>query len=147
MMDINTLTSAERANTSVWWPGIASQITQKVENRMHCREHRRAQTREPLLSTPLPQRPWMKVAMDICKHEKRNFLVISDYYSRYLKILHMPSATSSQVVLKLKAIFARYGILVEVVSDNGPQFSSDMLSAPCRQQRRFCNRKIPFLPY
>ena len=44
----------DRANTSVWWPGIATQITHKVENCMYCREQRRAQNREPLLSTPLP---------------------------------------------------------------------------------------------
>lgn len=37
----------------------------------------------------------------------------------------MPTTTSAQVTLKLKAASARYGIQEEVVSDNGPQFSSD----------------------
>uniref|UniRef100_A0A3Q2QUM5 Gypsy retrotransposon integrase-like protein 1 n=1 Tax=Fundulus heteroclitus TaxID=8078 RepID=A0A3Q2QUM5_FUNHE len=115
-----------RANTSVWWPGLASQITHKVENCMYCREHRRAQNREPLLSTPLPDRPWKRIGIDLCEHGKENFLVISDYYSRYLEILHMPTTTSAQVSLKLKATFARYGIPEEVVSDNGPQFSSEV---------------------
>ena len=37
----------------------------------------------------------------------------------------MPTTTTAQVVTKLKATFARYGVADEVVSDNGPQFSSE----------------------
>uniref|UniRef100_A0A3Q0S4A5 Integrase catalytic domain-containing protein n=1 Tax=Amphilophus citrinellus TaxID=61819 RepID=A0A3Q0S4A5_AMPCI len=39
-------------------------------------------------------------------------------------ILHLPSTTSTQIIHRLKAIFARFGIPDEMVSDNGPQFSS-----------------------
>nr|XP_033936287.1 uncharacterized protein K02A2.6-like [Pseudochaenichthys georgianus] len=116
----------DRANTSVWWPGIATQITHKVENCMYCREQRRAQNREPLLSTPLPDRPWKRIGIDLCEHERESYLVIADYYSRYLEILHMPTTTSAHVILKLRATFARHGIPEEVVSDNGPQFNSDV---------------------
>ena len=89
-----------RANTSLWWPGRSSQISHKVENSMYCREHRRAQNREPLLPTPLPDRPWRKMGI-----EKENFLVTADCYSRYLEILHMSTTTSAQVTVKLKATF------------------------------------------
>ena len=41
----------------------------------------------------------------------------------------MTSTTTSQVAVKLKAIFARYGIPEQVVSDNGPQFSSEDFKA------------------
>ena len=78
-----------RVNTSVWWPGIASQITHKVESCMYSREHRRAQSREPLLSTTLPGRSWRKIGIGLCEPQKANFLDIADYYSRYLEILHM----------------------------------------------------------
>lgn len=39
-------------------------------------------------------------------------------------MLHLPSTTSAQVIQRLKATFARFGIPDEVVSDNGPQISS-----------------------
>ena len=94
---------------------------------MYCWEHRRAQSRELLLSTPLPDRLWRKISIDLCEHEKENLLVIADYHSRYLEILHMPTTTSAQVTLKLKATFAQYGIPEEVISDNGPQFNSNSL--------------------
>lgn len=95
--------------------GIASQITQKVENCMYCHEQSRAQNKEPL-----PDRPWKKIGIDLLEHDRDNFLVLADYYSRCLEILHMPTTTSAQVTVKLKAIFARYGILEEVVTDNRP---------------------------
>jgi hypothetical protein len=114
----------ERANTSVWWPGISSQIKLKVSSCQSCQEMRRAQPREPLISTPLPERPWKRIGIDLCEHNKQSYLVISDYYSRFLEVLHMTTTTSTQVVRKLKATFARYGIAEEVVSDNGPQFTS-----------------------
>lgn len=90
-----------------------------------CQEQRRAQQKEPLISTPLPDHPWKRIGLDLCEHNKNNYLVISDYYSRFLEVLHLPSTTSTQVIQRLKATFARFGIPDEVVSDNGPQFSSE----------------------
>ena len=90
-------------------------------------EKRRAQSRESLISTLLPDRPWKRIGIDLCEYNKQNYLVISDYYSRFIEILHMPTTTTAQVVTKLKATFARYGVADEVVSDNGPQFSSEEL--------------------
>ena len=45
-----------------------------------------------------------------CEHNKNNYLVISNYYSRFLEVLHLPSTTSTQVILRLKTTFARFGI-------------------------------------
>lgn len=114
----------ERAQSSVWWPGITTEINNLVMSCESCCEMRRTQQREPLISTPLPERPWKRVAMDLCEHNQHTYLVLSDYYSRFLEILDLPSTTSSKVIQKIKGVFARYGIPDEVVSDNGPQFSS-----------------------
>lgn len=77
-----------------------------------------------MISTLLPDRPWQHIALDLCEHNKQNYLIISDYYSRYVQILHMKTTTGTHVSRKLKAICARYGIPDVVVSDNGPQFTS-----------------------
>ncbi|KAK9532896.1 hypothetical protein VZT92_010259 [Zoarces viviparus] len=71
--------------------------------------------------------------MDLCEHNHHNYLVISDYYSRLLEILQLPSTTSAQVIQRLKTVFARFGIPDEVVSDNGPKFSSAELKEFARQ--------------
>ena len=65
--------------------------------------------------------------MNLCEYNQQNYLIIADYYSRVIEILHMTTTTTARVVKKLKATFARYGVADEVVSDNGPQFSSEEL--------------------
>lgn len=114
----------ERACSSVWWPRLSTEISNLVSSCQVCHELKRTQQKEPLISTPLPDRPWKRIAMDLCEYNHQDYLVISDYYSRFIEILHMPSTTSSHVILRSKAIFARFGIPDEVVTDNGPQFSS-----------------------
>ena len=114
----------ERAKSSVWWPGLSKELKNTVISCQVCRELKRTQQKEPLISTPLPDRPWQRIALDLCEHKHQNYLVISDYYSRFLEILHLSSTTSAHVIQRLKTVFARFGIAEEVVSDNGPQFSS-----------------------
>ncbi|XP_039610078.1 uncharacterized protein K02A2.6-like [Polypterus senegalus] len=114
----------ERARISVWWPGISSEIKQKVQSCQICLEMKQTQQKEPLISTPLPDRPWKRLAIDLCEYNKHTYLVVSDYFSRFLEILHMPATTTSEIVLKLKALFARFACPDEIVSDNGPQFVS-----------------------
>ena len=54
----------------------------------------------------------------------KDYLTIVDYYSQYIEVRTMTSTTSKAVVNIMKAIFVRHGTPMEVVSDNGPQFSS-----------------------
>uniref|UniRef100_A0AAR2JBB0 Gypsy retrotransposon integrase-like protein 1 n=1 Tax=Pygocentrus nattereri TaxID=42514 RepID=A0AAR2JBB0_PYGNA len=114
----------DRANSSVWWLGLSAELKETVMQCHTCQELRRTQQKEPLISTPLPGRPWKRIALDLCEYNKNDYLIVSDYYSRFLEILHLPSTTSAQVIQRLKTTFARFGIPDEVVSDNGPQFSS-----------------------
>lgn len=59
-------------------------------------------------------------------HQGKQYLVVSDYYSRYLEIILLHTTTSEQVVQKLKVLFARFGIPEQIVSDIGPQFTSEV---------------------
>ena len=109
-----------------------------------CQANRRTQRKEPLRSTPLPERPWQKIATDICEYNGKQYLVISDYYSRYLEILHSPTTTAEQIVRLMKATCARFGIPEQIVSDNGPQYTSEVWKDFCR---RFDIRHTTSSPY
>ncbi|XP_038069852.1 uncharacterized protein K02A2.6-like [Patiria miniata] len=50
------------------------------------------------------------------------YLVLVDYYSRWIELHHLHSTTAKSVINFIKATFARYGIPEVVVTDNGPQF-------------------------
>ena len=54
------------------------------------------------------------------------YLLITDYYSRYIETakLRLSSESPSEVICHTKSILARHGIPKEIVSDNGPQYSS-----------------------
>ncbi|XP_042345404.1 uncharacterized protein K02A2.6-like [Plectropomus leopardus] len=114
----------ERARTSVWWPGLESEIQELVTKCPECMQTRPTQRKEPLMTTPLPQRPWQKIGADICEYAKKNYLIVIDYFSRYLEIAHLPDMTSGTTCARLKNIFARWGCPDELHTDNGRQFSS-----------------------
>uniref|UniRef100_A0A8C5D830 Gypsy retrotransposon integrase-like protein 1 n=1 Tax=Gouania willdenowi TaxID=441366 RepID=A0A8C5D830_GOUWI len=57
----------DRANASVWWPGLFVEVKNTVESHQTCQEQKRAHQREPLISTLLPNRPWKRIALDLCE--------------------------------------------------------------------------------
>ena len=97
---------------SVWWPGLESEIQDLVTSCPECMEVRPTQRKEPLITTPLPQRPWQKIGADICEYAKQNYLA------------HLPDMTSETTCARLKNMFARWGCPDELRTDNGGQFSS-----------------------
>ena len=116
----------ERARMSVWWPHITREIKSLVENCKECRESRPTQREQPLQPIELPQRPWSIIGTDLLQYKKSTYMVVVDYYSRWICVETLSDTTSSEAVItKLKGLFATYGIPDTVVSDNGPQYKSE----------------------
>ena len=88
-----------------------------------CSQHR-TQHPEPLIPTSFPEYPWQRVATDLFEWRKASYLLLIDYYSRYIEISSLSSTTSKAVIQRMKGIFGRHGIPECLISDNGPQFSS-----------------------
>ena len=91
-----------RARESVWWLNLSCQIEHLIQKCPVCCKEL-VQRMEPLKSTELPRYPWNQVGMDLFQWEGRMYLIVIDYYSRYI---------------------AHHGIPECVISDNGPQFVS-----------------------
>ena len=88
----------------------------------------RKQRAEPLVASPFPDLPWQKVTTDLFEHKRENYLLIVDYYSRYIEIARLKQTTVEKVIQHTKSIFPRYRIPELVISDNGPQFSAGAYS-------------------
>ena len=73
----------------------------------------------------MPSRPWQVIGTDLFEFRRRSYLVTTDYYSNFFEVDRLYTKTSKEVIGKLKAHLARHGIPDKVVSDNGPQFTSD----------------------
>ena len=111
------------ARKSVWWPGLSKQLGEKIQKCPSC-EKERVLHPEPLQPTKTPDYPWQRVGIDLFEWKGHQYLIIVDYYSRWIEIAHLPQITSSAVIDNLKAVFARQGIPEVIVSDNGTQFTS-----------------------
>ena len=64
--------------------------------------------------------------MQICSKcmDKGVYLVVADYFSRFVEVLKLTSTTSTAIVKCFKALFAVHGIPTVLMTDNGPQFDS-----------------------
>ena len=109
----------ECAAASVWWQGIGKAIIALVERCQTCQRNRPAQCEQPLHPTALPKLPWQNIAIDICQHKRNDYLVIIDYYSRWIEIKQLTSLTSACVINRVKAVFITHGVPDVVVLDNG----------------------------
>ena len=111
-----------RAQDTIWWPGITGDISRLVESCAFCQINSPKQRAEPMISKELPERPWQIIGTDLGELQGKHFIVMRDYYSRYIEIARLSGLRSSDVVNKMKIVFARHGVPMEVLSDNGPQF-------------------------
>ena len=78
-----------------------------------------------MISTPLPSYPWEKVGADLFELDKTSYLIVVDYFSRFPEVIKLTSTTSKTIITALKSIFSHYGVPATLLSNNGPQFSSD----------------------
>ena len=63
--------------------------------------------------------------MDIMTYHGHDFLVIVDYYSKYLEFSQRPDKTAKTIIKHTKSICSRHVIPEEIVSDNMPFGSRD----------------------
>jgi hypothetical protein len=116
-----------RAREVLYWPGMSADIEAIVRKCEICTAMRPDQVKEPLLPHEIPDRPWKKIAADIMTLDSKDYLVVSDYYSKYPEIAHLERKTASCVILHLKSIMARHGIPEELCTDNVPFNSAEFL--------------------
>ena len=121
----------ERACQAVWWPGLSAQLEQLVKNCRECCKNQKPSA-EPLCPSTLPDLPFQKVATDLFEWNKPYLLVV-DYYSRFVEIAKLSGSTATEVITHTKSIFARHGIPEVVVSNNGPQYSSAEYTQSARE--------------
>ncbi|XP_044005925.1 uncharacterized protein K02A2.6-like [Aphidius gifuensis] len=115
----------KNARSVLFWPGMTNEIEVMVSSCSVCQQFRHFRTKEPMIPHEIPLRPWAKVGTDILEFAGRTYLVVIDYYSKWLELLPMKFKTANEVIYKLKEIFSRLGVPEELVSDNMPYNSME----------------------
>ena len=115
----------ERARDVVFWPGMSKAIDEMISKCDTCQEYRASNPKEPMVIGQIPTKPWEIVATDLFSWNGNDYLLLVDYYSRFIELAKLSDTKSQSVIDHSKAIFARHGIPSIVRSDNGPQYSAN----------------------
>ena len=114
------------ARSYVWWPGMDSDLEEKVRRCAECQQNQKSPAKAPLHPWEWPERPWSRLHVDYAgPFLGKMFLVIVDAYSKWLEVVITNSATSLTTIEQLRKLFAVHGLPELIISDNGPAFSSD----------------------
>lgn len=73
-----------------------------------------------------PTEPWQRIHVDYAGPlEEHNFLVVIDAHSKWPEVFCTKSQTSAQTIEYLRIIFSRFGLPLQLVSDNAQTFAND----------------------
>ncbi|XP_055622847.1 uncharacterized protein K02A2.6-like [Toxorhynchites rutilus septentrionalis] len=102
---------------------------------------------EPMIRKEMPECAWQEIAVDFFSaKEYATFLVVVDYYSRFLKVIEMKGTTAAKTIEALESIFMEQTYPETIRSDNGPPFSSEEISNYCVRKNIRLIRTIPYWP-
>ena len=98
-----------RALETVYWPRINKDILKHYQSCKTCIKYSKSQRSETLQSHPTPEVPWHTVTTDLFETKNSKYLLIVDYYSRFLALSKLGSTMSRVLVQVMKAVFAELG--------------------------------------
>ena len=113
-----------RAREFVFWISINNDLKELVEKCDICQAQ---QNSTPIIQkyvSEVPPHPWHTLGSDLFYFQRIDFLVVVDYFSKYLIIRKIPNSTSSTVIKELGMIFSEFGKPQIFRSDNGPCYAS-----------------------
>ena len=117
------------ARQHVWWPHIDEEVEAIAKSCPECCSTRPSPPSAPLHPWQFPERSWQRLHIDLAGplHNKM-WLVVTDAHSKWPEVFDMnANITSSNVIRKIREVIARFGIPEQIVSDNGPKFTSSEL--------------------
>ena len=113
-----------RAREFVFWLNINNDLKEMVEKCDICQSQQNSTPIVQNYISEVPPHPWHTLGSDLFYFQRIDFLVVVDYFSKYLIIRKIPSSTSSAVIKELGMIFSEFGKPQIFRSDNGPCYSS-----------------------
>ena len=112
-----------RAEASVFWPGITSDITTLRARCNPCNQMSPSQPSAPPVPPISPTYPFQCVCADFFQYAGVHYLVVVDRYSNW-PVVEKAADGAKGLVALLRRIFVTYGISDELTSDGGPEFTA-----------------------
>jgi hypothetical protein len=113
------------ARSYVWWPNIDTDLEMVCKNCETCAAEAQAPPRATPQPWPYYSQPWSRIHLDFLGPLNRStYLILLDATTKWLEVFEMTKTNAACVIKLLRATFARFGLPLEVVSDQGPPFTS-----------------------
>ena len=123
--------SKQRAREVLYWPGMSAEIENLIRNCAKCADLQNRLPKLPLMPTETPELPFEVVGSDLFEFEDKQYVLLVDYYSKYIEVDKLKDQRSRTTIETLKAQFSRHGIPAILRTDNGPQYASEEFKEFC----------------
>ncbi len=123
------------AREYVWWPNCDAEIESEVRRCTICATQSAEPSKAPLHHWEQPKGAWQRIHIDFAgPFASQMWLIVVDAYSKWLEVIPMKNNTTTKATVDtLRLLFAAHGLPIQLVSDNGPQYTSE-------EFRTFCTR-------
>lgn len=110
----------QRARASIFWPNINNDIEHITTSCKICQENAPNNRKEPMIPHDIPNIPFKKIACDILEFKSKNYLVVIDFYSKWIELIKLKYKTARDINSELLKIFTSYGFPQIIIADNMP---------------------------
>ena len=107
-----------KARESMFWPEISDDIQETVERCGICQSTFRAVKPVGNVSE-IPPHTWHTLGTNLFYGNKMYYLVVGDYFSKFLLVKKIPNASTHSVIKELGMIFTEFAHPFVLKSDNG----------------------------
>ena len=135
------------ARRHLWWPGLDRELENLARSCAACVEKRADPPKSVLHPWERTTGPWERIHADFAgPFQGTMLLIVSDSFSKWIEVVTMRSTTAERTVEELRKLFARHGLPVQIVTDNGTQFTSEEFAKFTRMNGIKHIRVAPFHP-
>ena len=137
-----------------YWPGWAGDVRRALRTCAACTRYQRGKpSRQVALKPILCGEPWELLSLDITgphttsKQGYSYILTMQDHFSKWAEAVPIRRHTAPIVArIVFEQIFMRFGAPRRILTDQGPEFESEMIAELCRIMRVVKVRTTPYHP-
>jgi hypothetical protein len=137
-----------------YWPNIFKDARTYVSNCDECQRMGKPTARDQMpLQAQVVIEPFEKWALDFvgpinpASKKKKYILVCTDYVTKWVEEKSLPAASEQSVVdFLFNDIFTRFGVPREIVTDQGTQFTSNLVKVVTEQYQIKHRKSTPYHP-
>ena len=135
------------ARSYFWWPKLDAEISELSALCHTCQSSSRLPAKEEVHHWIYPNRPGERIHIDFAELNGSHYLLVVDAYSKWPDVFPMGSnTTTKRTVQCLLSYISTCGIPEVLVSDNGPQFTSQEFGTFCKANGIRHKKTPPYHP-